>query len=651
MRPCPPTAATTAPPPRRHAVPRAPVLAALTALLLAAGGCGGGTAGSRDANPVGDGGTEGDAGGGGDGAGGLDGGGGDGGAAPDGAPAEDGGLPPVEVAWEASFNLLPRDQDGWSVLTPASDARIVYVSDSLGEDATGGTYGPSSPEVGADPFAPAGAVKPFKTITAALAAVRSGFPDWVLLRRGDTFTITAPIDAKSGRSLGERFVLSAYGSAATRPLVRTGTHDGLRFWKQIHHVAVTGLHFYAHERDPDSADFVGFDNVGTNQGFYSYADVGPTPNQSILIEDCVFDFYSNNVVQGTQPNADFIVRRSIITNNYSTSSHSQGLYTHDSSVLLEENLFDHNGWYKQSYVALNDQAEGQATYFNHDTYFTNTHQTIFRRNLFLRASSIGNKFTANPPGPSDEIMARQVLLDNNLYVEGEIGISAGGNDDYGTGQRFQEIVIANNVLLDVGRARPTNRSLGWGIDVIDWDGGRVTGNVFAHYGSGEVSNTYALNLLGHTRDVDVTGNVIHGIASGGAAVRIDGDPKSAVTFTGNELQLGGTQTRLIDTGYTAAGAFASNVYATDFTGAPFRIDGTGVDFAAWQAQVGDPGSLVQALAYPDPGRTVESYMASLGLPASLAAFVAEAKQQSRHAWRPQLTAAAINAYVRAGFGK
>ncbi|MCA9222552.1 MAG: hypothetical protein KDA71_19635, partial [Planctomycetales bacterium] len=201
----------------------------------------------------------------------------------------------------------------------------------------------------------------------------------------------------------------------------------------------------------------------------------------------------------------------------------------------------------------------------------------------------------------------------------------------------------------IGEAQPTNRTLGWGIDVDDWDGGTVSGNVFAHYGGTPLSNIYALTCSGHTNDVSFAKNVIYNLDSDVFAVRFDGEPKSQLSFSENALQLDGTPMRFIDVKSTSAASFSQNTYSADSTTDRFRIDGTELDFAAWQTQVGETGSAVSKLAYDDPSRTIESYMASLGETATLEAFVAAAKQQSKRNWQPAYTAAAVNAYVRAGF--
>ena len=248
-------------------------------------------------------------------------------------------------------------------------------------------------------------------------------------------------------------------------------------------------------------------------------------------------------------------------------------------------------------------------------------------------------------------MAKNVLLDDNLYVEGEIGVSAGGNTDNGTGQRFKNFRIHNNVLLDIGRGRPTDRSLGWGIDVNDWDGGKVAGNYFVHYGDSVVKSIYALHVIGHTRDLEVSGNVIFGLKSNKYAVSVDDAPKQNLAFKDNQLQLSGTSMLLIKTALTGAAiSFSGGRYHTDSSSSSiFSVKGSGVGFSAWVSQTGESGATFKKLAYADPDRTVETYMKSLGKAGTLAALIAEAKKQGRGNWRAAYTARAINRYVRAGF--
>jgi hypothetical protein len=77
------------------------------------------------------------------------------------AGAADGNRPPlVDVPFPERW--LPLDDDGWSSLKPAADSRLIYVSDSDGDDGTAVVYRPGDPAVGNDPLKPTGAIKPFK---------------------------------------------------------------------------------------------------------------------------------------------------------------------------------------------------------------------------------------------------------------------------------------------------------------------------------------------------------------------------------------------------------------------------------------------------------------------------------------------------------
>ncbi len=50
-------------------------------------------------------------------------------------------------------------QNGWLHFAPSPDTRLIYVSDAAGNDATALVYAPAAPEIGADPFNPAGVMR------------------------------------------------------------------------------------------------------------------------------------------------------------------------------------------------------------------------------------------------------------------------------------------------------------------------------------------------------------------------------------------------------------------------------------------------------------------------------------------------------------
>lgn len=546
------------------------------------------------------------------------------------------------------FNLPTQDAQGWSVLTPASDSRLIYVDSVSGNDATGRSYSRSDAEIGSDPRQPVGSVRAYRTLAAAHAQLRQDQPDWMLLRAGRVWTGES-LSLKRGRSPSERQVAASYGQGA-RPELRTGTSQGIRD-AQLSNVAIVGIRFWAHTRDSDGPYFQSY--AGSNGiSMFTRGPGDVRQVRDILIEDCVFRSYTNNVLTGSNSNGAlpitrFVMRRSIVSGNYSSEAHSQGLYhagfgqPQQPSILLEENLFDHNGWRIQSRNGNNAKDDGQATMFNHNTYFSGANGVIFRGNLFLRASSMGNKWTS---------LSRGVVVEDNLYAEGEIGMGIGGND--AGSYRFKDYVLRDNVVTDIGRSRPTNRSLSWGIELSDWDSGVITRNLVAHQRA-NIGNSWGLQMIaeGGGRDVWITSNVIANINAGGPIVRLaNGGNQTGVVFRDNTVQSPATQPAIdVRTGgYVFAG---SNRYQS---AAPanrqFRVNGTERDLAGWRTATGDTSAQAGGINFPDSQRTLERYAAEIGVGSSFDALLSALHQQSRSNWNPALTASAINRWMRAGFG-
>ncbi len=148
-----------------------------------------------------------------------------------------------------------QDAEGWTILDPTKADKVIYVSNSEGDDGDAQVYELPSSAIGNDPFFPSSNIKAFKTVEAAISGIVDGEAVWVLLKRGDTFT--TGLQPKSGKSADEPFLYSSYGSSNQPPLLKTGAESGVwhcctaleNFW-------VVGLSFYAHTRDPDSPEYV-----------------------------------------------------------------------------------------------------------------------------------------------------------------------------------------------------------------------------------------------------------------------------------------------------------------------------------------------------------------------------------------------------------
>src|ERR1700751_4813351 len=101
-----------------------------------------------------------------------------------------------------------RDANGCTVVTPAADTRVIYVSNSHGSDSNTGL----SPNA------------PVKTLAKGQSLIRDGSADWLLLARGDTFESFGTWKLH-GRSAQEPLYIGAYGTGA-RPQINSGTSNG-----------------------------------------------------------------------------------------------------------------------------------------------------------------------------------------------------------------------------------------------------------------------------------------------------------------------------------------------------------------------------------------------------------------------------------------
>lgn len=551
------------------------------------------------------------------------------------------------------FNLPPQDDQGWSILNPSSDSRLIYVDSVNGNDSSARIYSISDREIGLNPQEPTGNIKAFKSISAAFEKLRNGQPDWILLKAGGVWDESLAL--RNGRSPDERQVATTWGYGP-RPELRTGSKKGI-LNAQLTNAAIIGIRFWAHTRDPDGPYFTDYE--GTN-GFSFFTRVPDDPRQvsDILIEDCHFHSYANNVLtshyrEGAKPLTRFVIRRTIISRNFSTTRHSQGLYfggsgqPHAANILLEQNIFDHNGWRKQNFDGSNSRADGQATMFNHNTYFSSASGIIFKENIFIRPSSIGNKWTSSINGES-----RGIVIDNNLYIDGEVGISMGGNTSGSL--RFSDIIIRNNVFTDIGRTQPTNRNLAWGLEASDWDTGVIKSNLFINQSNPNVTNTWAISIRAESKaqNIYISKNTAANLfASENMPVfkLMDGENIINVVINSNKITSNVENYAISINGgnYQFSG---DNIYYTKRNPSRlFQINGRNANLNIWRNITDDKIANIKEPIFSNPERTIEEYILLLGIGNTYQDLIDALYQQSKFNWNPELTAASINAWFREGF--
>jgi hypothetical protein len=276
---------------------------------------------------------------------------------------------------------VSQDVNGWTVVTESGDTVKIYVS-STGNDSDNGLT----------------SVTPKRTLAAAIALLRTGYPDWLLLKKGDVWTETFGTWTKDGRSMDEPMLIGTYGSGA-RPWLKSATTNGTLFQggsqvgRDVNYLFVLGIDFYNTKRDPNHADFTGLNVLDI-----CFRWLGPS--NGLHIEDCRFAY---GILGLTIQNfygavSNVTIRRNVIHDNVPASSgHSQGIYAQGvSGITIEENWFVHNGWI----------GVGTDTIFNHSAYiYADCTNLVAVGNVIAQSSSHG--LQARPGG----------IVQNNLFID------------------------------------------------------------------------------------------------------------------------------------------------------------------------------------------------------------------------------------------
>lgn len=517
---------------------------------------------------------------------------------------------------------------------------------------------------------------PVKTITKGKSLMRNSYPDWILLKKGDTWTDEAFGQfCYSGRSKTEPMLISAYGAGA-RPLIKTNpsisTTNGIMSSSGGgcgiggDYLAIVGLEFYAYTRDPNSPNFNPSTLTITHSGFnFLYA------TNWQLLEDNKFSFYSGNTIHPWPTGPTFkniSLRRNIITDDYVTNGYCQGLFSSGTSdFLVEENVWDHNGW--------NEQVTGTSTMFSRNMYLSHGDgKTILRGNIDANGASGGVQVRTGG------------IAENNLFLRDPYSITFGHNQNDTIDISG---VIRNNVILD---SRDINNTVGNGAGTGIWIRSElanvqgsssygdalvknldVYGNIIAHNklgslniagikmdGTGPYANTKVHNNIiydwsrptwptatDHRADglyikiatstlpaeVSVYNNIIQQIYSGFIGLTSNIDTASSSVLRQNNT-------------YWSAEANSAVVWSKGW----FEFFGEhAVTWDMWMTRTGETGAVNQLVGFTDPNRSIETYMTSLGVTPTYEAFMVKARQQSKDNWDPRFTASVVNNYIRAGF--
>lgn len=499
------------------------------------------------------------------------------------------------------------NDQGWTIFEPSPDSLIFYVSSSQGSDSNDGL----SPE------------SPFKTLDYARRKLRNGYPDWMLLKSGDTWNESLK-SSGSGRSREEFRLYGSYGDDPRRPTISPSrTEDGFMIGASADsYIAIVGIQFLAPAGGSEKTGIRIIDDGG--EGF--------------LIEDCMVSGFKDNITligkEASGKLREVIVRRCIVVDSCAPfGGHSQGLYAEAvDDLLVDECIFDRNGWNP-------DLPDCGATMFNHNLYIQSTcGPAAVRNTISARASSHGLQM--RPGG----------LVEGNLFVGNSLGMYVSRS----------ESVVSRNVVLE-GKDIDSDNPRGFGIETLSCVNAIVVDNIVAHRSSKAVGG-YAYQVNKSDNGVEYyratfEGNIAYNWGEQAFRVHIsDNTEYDEILVHNNIFQdpsgVGPLVSHVPAVFDPQRFDYQDNTYYSGNSPQGWMSQGNSrKSYNEWLQISGERGSQNREVAFPDPDRSVGEYHSKIGGRPTTEDFLANARKLSRANWDPAFTAPAVVDWIRAGFGR
>ena len=500
----------------------------------------------------------------------------------------------------------------WTTFTPSADTRMVYVSSSTGNDSNNGLD----------------ASHPVATLAKGYSLLRDGYPDWLQLKAGDTWSNQSLSWRVSGRSTAAPMLISSYGTGARPTISESGNDAALAFYgATTSHIALSGINLVGQ---------------GAGYGIYIY-----TPGTDYLIEDALVEGFQENIVAEPDTTISNVgpsnvrIRGSQILDAYNASGQkSEGLFAAAvDGMVLEYNVLDHNGW-----------KTGAQTpdIYSHNAYLDDmTHLTI-RSNIFSNASSFG-LLVRSENAPS---ATQHVLIENNLFVGGANGMSIGARTGDGAWLTYGavDVTVRNNVLTEIGRALD-GADQSYGIDLGSINGGLITNNLL--FNKPNAGTSFGIRLVADTpsQNVTISNNVIYNWNQG--CIEMGTGPLTKILVTGNVLQdnLYGSALQVTDGAVNPQVKYSNNTYFSNAAaGKWFSVKHAFASYTTWVSTSGETAAKQLRFEFPNAARTVERYSALNGGASTVSSLLDSERLQSQANWRPELAAESIISYLDRGFG-
>jgi hypothetical protein len=428
--------------------------------------------------------------------------------------------------YEASSSSGTSDGGGEGSGYTGDGTRRIYVSSSTGSDSNAGTQ-----------------LAPKATLTGASGAKslrtgRGGRPDWILLKRGDTWAEATQLNGLlNGRSANEPMILTCYGDEADpRPIIECVNTNGAIndnstavTTARMNYFAIMHIDFYASRRDPNNAAFTG------TLGSFKAASTNNLVDWR-LWEGCSFRFcqvVQQNDTSPFTPTGTVYFRNCVFTDCWPNSTVT-GVFLHQVQTPVIENCyFDRVVWYNEvgTHGTVNT---GITNPMSHSIYVQLSCGPGVYTNIFCSRSTDVQFRTAGP--------VRNVLL--NGCTGGLVGIEGNCSTTsttvlttIRTGLDVEDCVVLK--ANDSFQATAGWDHRAYGIYVLSADGGHINNCIYAHTEAFDPTQPEAILIATPASRSDLpctntvaTGNIAYNYQTGTAEVLNATSAAAGSSFSG-----------------------------------------------------------------------------------------------------------------------
>ena len=363
---------------------------------------------------------------------------------------------------KGEFYMLEEDRNGSLVIEHGENHRKIYATESdqgLTAAQIAKMEGIDPERVSADWLAkhPEYGATPETALSTELATdlwyklVKDGpSSNWLLFERGYEYHDTGRLvsASASGESALHPLFIGAYGEGAD-PIIDTKVEI---YQRDSDHVVLQGLdinHFMALQGSNMLLDDMSITRESMNV---------QSVDRFTLRNSDVFDIFHDEPVN----DGDY----------WQPSPNRTGgaFMSGTTGILIENNVFDHNGWGDGYDYNLSADAPMPPSFYSHNLYLANNNLDVtVRDNILMRAASFGAQVRSGG------------VIEDNVFIDNNAAVSSLGGDYRGAGPIGNFTLYLDNLVTSAGHKRVAEKEGALSIGVDAW--GRQTsliGNIITH---------------------------------------------------------------------------------------------------------------------------------------------------------------------------